>query len=109
MSWEAWIDRQEMAFRNMDDILDFIVNRLNINKKTRKTEITDMRHYLVNWFIKNKPQFKKYNNNTKFAKCIGIYDHSSVTHYSTYRKKTHEFKKNVKPIVEILEKAYICK
>lgn len=108
MSWEYWIENNELKFTECDDMLDFLVNEFNLDKKSRKQNLIDQRQFVALWAVRHKLEFKKYGNNNSLAKKLGLKEHSSITHLTSYRKPTISYEKNVKPLAEAIKKHYIC-
>lgn len=108
MSWEHWINTNDLEFTNCDDMLDYLVDTFNVDQKSRKQDIVDLRHFVALWARRHKLEFRKYKNNNMIARRIGLKDHSSLTHLTNYRTPTKNYDKNVQPLVEAIEKHYIC-
>lgn len=107
MSWEVWIENS-LKFDNCDDLLDFIVDKFGINTSGRTNHKVDLRQFMALWWFERKYRFKKYKTNELVAKRLGLDNHASVTHLTNYRVPTKDYEKNTQPLVEAIEKHYIC-
>lgn len=108
MSWEHWINNNDLKFINCDDMLDFLVTEFKLNKKSRKQDLIDKRQFVALWAVRHKLEFKKYRSNAKLAGRLGLDCHSSITHLTSYRTPTKNYEKNVEPLAKAIEKHYIC-
>jgi hypothetical protein len=67
-----------------------------------------MKQFIALWWFKHKYQFKKCNTNVLIGKKLGFSDHSTITYLTNYRVPTKDYEKNTQPLVEAIEKHYIC-
>jgi hypothetical protein len=108
MSWEHWINNNDLKFINCDDMLDFLVAEFKLNRKSRKQDFVDMKQFVALWAVRHKLEFKKYRSNARLAKKIGLDCHSSITHLTSYRTPTKNYGKNTEPLAKAIKKHYIC-
>lgn len=86
---------------NYDFIIELAVSSYKLNEKTRKLNITDMRHCLISWWIKNKKKFKRYNTTTRVGDLMNL-THCTVVHYSKHRKKSFNYNQNTECLHDFL-------
>lgn len=108
MSWEHWINNNDLKFINCDDMLDFLVAEFKLDEKSRKEDLIDKRQFVTLWAVRHKLELKKYRSNAKLARKLGFKDHSVITHMTSYRTPTKNYDKNVEPLANAIKKHYIC-
>lgn len=106
MSWESFIERQygleDHEIRAYDKLLELAVSSYELETKNRRIEYIDMRHFVINWWIKNRIRFKRYNNYEKIGELLKM-DHSSVSYYLNRRKKSLLYDYNTESLRDFLE------
>lgn len=101
MSWEYYINSRGYN-PSYDDILDYIVLHFPSMIKDRSDKHCDMKHYVVNWWFKNKRRFYKYTGTQLLARKLNLTNHTSVIHYIHKRVPSHNYQKNIKELKEII-------
>lgn len=101
MSWEHYINCNGYA-ESYDEVLEYAISLFPDILKDRSDEHCDVKHYIVNWWHKNKDGFKKFTSTTKMAKLLKLDNHSSILHYIHRRVPTHNYEENIQKIKQII-------